>query len=133
MREKLIFQDRENISGLVYNLGLLDEEQNWAYLRDVQHLIDFNDAELKEFKEVELQTGQTAGKGLRGYLQLKHKKLNEAGGAAEEGHAPTQNFDSLRGILDTDDKRVEHLHRENIRQLDHEVAGLSSNMGLAID
>ena len=43
------------------------------------------------------------------------------------------NFDRLRGILDSDDPRVERLQKESIKHLEQGVAALSSNMGLAID
>ena len=47
--------------------------------------------------------------------------------------AESENFDRLRGILDSDDPRFERLHRENIQHLERGVEALSNNMGLAID
>ena len=35
-RQNLIYQEGENVDGMVYNLELLDNEQNWAYLRETQ-------------------------------------------------------------------------------------------------
>ena len=63
-----------------------------------------------------LQDGQTQGKGMRLYLAHKDRNINEAAAntlgeekqSNEEG-APMRNFDRLRGILNSDDPRVERL------------------------
>lgn len=69
----------------------------------------------------------------------KDKAINAASNTqGDEQHgskdnAPMTNFDRLRGILDSDDPRVERLQKESIKHLEQGVAALSSNMGLAID
>lgn len=34
--EALIYQEKENHESMVYDLRLLEEEQNWSYLRHAQ-------------------------------------------------------------------------------------------------
>ena len=86
--------------------------------------------------------GQTSGRGLKSYLDKKEKKVragtsaaskSTAEGAVTSAGAESENFDRLRGILDSDDPRFERLHRENIQHLERGVEDLSNNMGLAID
>ena len=36
MRKQLIYQEIENPDGVIFNPELLDDEQNWAYLRATQ-------------------------------------------------------------------------------------------------
>ena len=142
MRQALVYQERENPDGVVFNPDMLDDEQNWAYLRATQVAPDHGEGD-EETEQLEaLLYGQTSGKGLKATLARKERSIRaktsgaskSAGDeAAGEAGPESECFDRLRGILDSDDSRFERLHRENIQHLERGVAALSGNMGLAID
>jgi hypothetical protein len=75
MRQNLIFQDRENPDGVVYSPELLDDNQNWAYLRAAQALPDYEEGEEDHEHLSALIYGQTSGKGLKYQLKQKEKKM----------------------------------------------------------
>ena len=125
MRSNLIYQDRENPDGVVFNPELLDDEQNWAYLRATQTQPDFGDADDEQEQLQALIYGQTSGKGLKTVLAQKERNLQASsnsniaqtageGASGGEGGSESANFDRLRSILDSDDPRFERLHKENI-------------------
>jgi len=71
MKQNLIFQDREFSEGLVYSPELLDDNQNWAYLRAAQFLPDYEEGEEQNEQLGALINGQTSGKGLKYQLRQK--------------------------------------------------------------
>ena len=104
-RSKLIYQEKYIPDSLVYDLRILEEEQNWAFLRHPQKNPE------KEY-DFPSQPGHSAGPGLIGYLCEKEMKLDLDGGADDEAlseSAAIGIFEKLHGILDPDDKRVESL------------------------
>ena len=123
MRQNLVYQDRENPDGVIFNPDLLDDEQNWAYLRATQAQLEYGEGDDEQEQLEALLYGQTSGKGLKSLLAQKERKMRANASAASQsaGDAATseagtesENFDRLRGILDSDDPRFERLHRENI-------------------
>ena len=120
MRQNLIYQERENPDGVVFNPEILENEQNWAYLRETQTMPDYEEHEEEDERIQALIYGQTSGKGLRSHLIQKEKQIKAnasvnslapSGVAANEASAESENFDRLRGILDSDDPRFERLHQ----------------------
>ena len=71
MKQNLIFQDRENPEGVVYSPELLDDNQNWAYLRAAQTLPDYEEGEEEHEQLRALINGQTSGMGLKHQLRQK--------------------------------------------------------------
>ena len=66
-------------------------------------------------------------------LSATHSAASALDGEANETSATNDNFDRLRGILDSDDPRFEKLHRKNIHFMEKSIAALSNKMGLAVD
>ena len=82
--EALIYQEKDNRESIVYDLRLLEEEQNWSYLRHAQVNGGMDHRERMEEEEEEKMIYGIAGNGLLPYLNKKDKKMRAESGADGE-------------------------------------------------
>ena len=60
---------------MIFNPELLDDEQNWAYLRATQTQPEYDSADEENEQMQQLKYGQTSGLGIKAQLSKKEKRI----------------------------------------------------------